>query len=930
MPTTRDDPIVLPPAPAPPRRAPFPIVASVMPVVAAVAIWAVTGSFMALCFAALGPLMALASLVDGARGGRRRRREQQREHAEALARAAEQIARRHDAERTTLWRQCPDAAALLGDARRQWRVSSDALVVGRGRQPSAVRVTGGDDDDAAGLRLRAEHVEDAPVAIALEEGVAVLGDPVVAGAVARALVLQLCLGRPASDLRLVAAPAAERGWAQALPHWEPSAAQGRRRLAFIGEGEPAPPAEVVIATGAHGAEVPLACHAVLELGETPLAGRLITRGEICDLRVEALSLTQAEAVAAQLAARAMPVPTPHTHGGVVALADLLAGRAAGEPLGALGAVIGREAGEPAALDLVADGPHAVVVGTTGTGKSELLITWVTSLAATLPPDRVQFLLADFKGGTAFAPLAALPHVAGVITDLDEGGARRAVESLRAELRSREAALAAVGARDVSDPRADLSRLVIVVDEFAALLQEHPDLHALFTDIAARGRALGMHLVLGTQRAGGVLRDALVANCPLRVALRVAEPSESRVLLGTDEAAALPGGAEGRGLAWIRRVGDIRPRLTRIALSAPGDVGSAVARFAGRPRRPAPWQPPLPTQLSHHEAVALAGEPPADAILLGVADDPGRQRQTAVLLRPGVDRGLVVVGGPGTGRSSIAGLIAAAHPDAVVAPRDAEGAWDALERMERERPPLIVIDDVDAMLARFPPDYAHAVAERLEAVVRDAGDTGTTVVLTAARLTGSVMRFADLLPRRALLALPGRAEHVAAGGEPAGFDPHRAPGRAVLDGLEVQFVRGAPWVTSSDADADPGPAHWEPETSITAMVLRSARRRGEHLAAVWPRDVRVVMLDDVPPGLRLSALLRPGERVVLIGDGDAWQRQWGLLQEVRASAPLVVGADCATELRTIAGERELPPFARMRASRAWLVRDGLPPERVILP
>ena len=136
---------------------------------------------------------------------------------------------------------------------------------------------------------------------------------------------------------------------------------------------------------------------------------------------------------------------------------------------------------------------------------------------------MSFLLADFKGGTAFDALAGVPHVTGVITDLDGAGARRAIESLRAEVRWREAAIAGAGARDILDPRVDLPRLVVVVDEFAALLGDHPELHAVFTDVAARGRALGMHLVLGTQRAAGVIRDSLLANCPLRISLRVTDP-----------------------------------------------------------------------------------------------------------------------------------------------------------------------------------------------------------------------------------------------------------------------------------------------------------------------------------------------------------------------------------------------------------------------
>ncbi|WP_203135804.1 FtsK/SpoIIIE domain-containing protein [Microbacterium sp. JZ31] len=926
MPTTLDEPITLPSPQPPPKRGPLPIIASIVPVVAAVALWAITGSLIALCFAALGPLMAGASLLDAARGGRRRRREDQRGHADALRRAREQIERRHAAERATRWRERPDVAALVADARRQWRCTADELVIGRGRTPSAVRVTGGDDDEARTLRAHAAVLEGAPVTVPLRAGIAVQGDPVTASAVARALVLQLCLGRPATRLAVIAAPEPERAWASALPHWRPAGA-APVRLALVGVGEAVPAADVVIAVSPLGGEASAACGALLELdAEAPGKGRLLHDGELADIEVEAVSIAQATVLAARLAVRGAPTAGPTGTDAVVSLGALLDRAGAGESLGALGAVIGLEDGDPVALDLVSDGPHAVVVGMTGSGKSELLVTWVASLAATLPPERVQFLLADFKGGTAFAPLARLPHVAGVITDLDDGGARRAVESLRAELRAREAALAEAGARDVSDPRSDLPRLVIVVDEFAALLQEHPDLHALFTDVAARGRALGMHLVLGTQRAGGVLRDALVANCPLRIGMRVAEAAESRALLGSDEAASLPGGPDGRGLAWIRRAGDARARLTRIALSAPTDVAAVASRFADRARRPAPWLPPLPGRLTAEEAAALVGAPRGGVILLGVADDPVRQRRSPVLLTPGEDRGLTVVGGGGSGRSTVAGVVVAARPDAVVVPRDAEGAWDALELIDRVRPAVVVIDDADAMLARFPAEYAQAAAERVEAIVRDAGETGTTVVITAARLSGAVLRFADLLPRRALLALPGRTEHAAAGGDVATFDPRRPPGRAMLDGLEVQFVHASPPVP---ADA-PALERWQPHTPLTGMVLRAARRRSDQLAAAWPGDVRVIVVDDLPPGTRLAALDRAGERLVLVGDGDAWQRHWGLLQELRSVAPLVVGADCATELRTLAGERELPPYARTRASRAWVVRDGLPPERVVLP
>ncbi len=103
---------------------------------------------------------------------------------------------------------------------------------------------------------------------------------------------------------------------------------------------------------------------------------------------------------------------------------------------------------PIACDLERDGPHALVAGTTGSGKSALLEALVVGLALRLPPTRVAFILIDFKGGAAFAPLADLPHVAAIVTDLDDGIAERAVEALGGELRRREELLHAEGAPDL--------------------------------------------------------------------------------------------------------------------------------------------------------------------------------------------------------------------------------------------------------------------------------------------------------------------------------------------------------------------------------------------------------------------------------------------------------------------------------------------------
>src|SRR5450759_4314858 len=137
---------------------------------------------------------------------------------------------------------------------------------------------------------------------------------------------------------------------------------------------------------------------------------------------------------------------------------------------------------PTTVDLAADGPHMLVAGTTGSGKSELLRSMVASLVAGNRPDQLSLLLIDYKGGAAFGPCVALPHTVGVVTDLDGAETERALTSLHAELRRRERLLRAAGVAD-SDayrravPERDLTtlpRLVIIVDEFATLSKELPD------------------------------------------------------------------------------------------------------------------------------------------------------------------------------------------------------------------------------------------------------------------------------------------------------------------------------------------------------------------------------------------------------------------------------------------------------------------------
>ena len=439
-------------------------------------------------------------------------------------------------------------------------------------------MSGGEDDpDAAALRARAARLTAAPVLVPAADGIAIVGDSPAASAVHRALALQLCLALPPGELRIVGALKGENSWAERLPH---RLAASGRRLALVGPGETVPPdADILIVQQAPGAPHPPRCGVTVTV-ESPLRVRVDHAGDVSVVEAEGIGREQATQLAEELAARAeRSLGLSAAPESPIALDEILAAAPVAQP-GRLAAVIGREGGEPAVIDLVADGPHAVVAGVTGSGKSELLITWILALCATHSTREVSFLLADFKGGTAFDALAGVPHVTGVITDLDGAGARRAIESLRAEVRWREAAIAGAGARDILDPRVELPRLVVVVDEFAALLGDHPELHAVFSDVAARGRALGVHLILGTQRAAGVIRDGLLANCPLRISLRVTDPADSRAVIGTDEAATLPGTGEGRGLALLRRASDGAPRRVRIALSDPRDVAKVISGANG--------------------------------------------------------------------------------------------------------------------------------------------------------------------------------------------------------------------------------------------------------------------------------------------------------------------------------------------------------------
>ncbi|MGP3535300.1 FtsK/SpoIIIE domain-containing protein [Microbacterium sp. RD1] len=899
-----DAPLVLPTRPAPPARPGVPWLASAVPVVGALGFWAFTGSAFVLWFALLGPVIAIASVADGVRTAHRDRRRADLEGAQARERIRERLTAQHAAERAAWDSRHPDVAGFLERPERVWRAAPDRethVVVGRGRIPSAARVTGASEhpDDLA-LVAASRRLSDAPLALSLAGGLAVVGPPVIAQAVARALVLQLACALPPGEWESGGAPEGEE-WVATLPH---SRAAGRRRMRWIVGTRAVNDAEIVLRQLRPGEAVPPDCRVVMSL-LSPARARVEADGVAEEVEMEGVGRVQARHIAQQLSERA-------ADGGEVAAAVALTALRASERTRdrhGLPVVVGTREGAPLVLDLVADGPHAVVTGMTGAGKSELLVTWVTALSARYTTADVCFLLADFKGGTAFEPLRDLPHVTGVLTDLDARGAARAITSLRAEIRAREALLARAGERDVAS--VDVPRLVIVVDEFAALRDTHPELESLFSDLAARGRALGMHLVLGTQRAGGVLRDALLANCPLRISLRVADPADSSAVLGSPDAAAIPGGEAGRGVALIRRAADARAGLVRIAMTTPDDIAAAAHGAGPRPR--AAWMPELPHLLPLED---VAGD--AERLVLGLRDEPEQQRHVPWLLPP-TDRGLLIVGGPGSGKTSALRTIAAQAPVTCWIGTDPEAAWDTLIGAAMvPRPPgsVVLIDDLDALAGRFPDEYARAATAAIEGLIRDAGHLGLRVVATAQRLTGIAGRVADLFPRRVVLATPTRAEHVAAGGEAGDYAPEAPPGRGVADRHPVQFAFAA----GQHPEQSPPVTLWQPPVGVSGYI---GPRRATGPIERWERTgVRVRSVDAPDP-----TEPEPGGAVLVTGDPEQWLGHPRLLERMRAAGVLVIDAACQRDLRILTGERDLPPFADPLRGRAWLLTPGSAPRRV---
>ncbi|WP_076259280.1 FtsK/SpoIIIE domain-containing protein [Intrasporangium flavum] len=447
--------------------------------------------------------------------------------------------------------------------------------------------------------------------------------------------------------------------------------------------------------------------------------------------------------------------------------------------------VGATADGPWLLDLAAAGPHALVGGTTGSGKSELLQSLVAGLAVASRPDDVSVLLVDYKGGAAFGECARLPHVLGVVTDLDEDLTRRALTSLRAELRRRERVLAAVGAKDWDDHRARtaslggagsaaaaegaerLACLVIVVDEFKALADDLPEFVDGLVRIAAVGRSLGVHVVLATQRPGGIVSADMRANVSLRLCLRVRERSDSVDVIDAPDAATVPDSLPGRGFvrgadqrllalqtAWaggpvlpdeepggiaVHRLdggtsaapghpapgaGAGTPRPATTELAAVVTAVRAAADAEGITPPASPWLPELPTTLP---STSLAGADATDVdggVVVGLADVPDEQSRRPWVWDPDADGTLGVAGGPRSGRTTTLLRLV----EALTAARDPRRLHvHAVEGVAGPLTCLAALPHVGSVTSAADPHLVRRVLARLAAEL-DAPVSGRTTLL----------------------------------------------------------------------------------------------------------------------------------------------------------------------------------------------------------
>jgi S-DNA-T family DNA segregation ATPase FtsK/SpoIIIE len=934
-----EPPRVTVPAPPSARQAGgMPLGAALIPLVLAALLFAVTHSPVTLAIGVMTPAMVTYNWWDTRRrdrhthatatGGFERRlenaietvRDARADEVEARRRgapAADELGRRVTTLDPALWERRPGDADFL------------VLRVGTADLPSEVRAEvapGGEEEtrDAAQARLDEDATLPAVPVTAPAGGLALVGRRDRTAALARWLIVQLAVLHSPAEVSIAAALAGDAepdwDWLKWLPHAGAGAlavgpdagaalleqltpSSGRETVLLVDDAAALDRARVagayqpgvhVIWIGEDRRDAPgaattvVACDRdVARLGVT----RVQTGEEIRDVSSDGIGVDAAAEVARALAGvrdasapeALAAVPTRASLLDVLDLPDptahALAGlwQARGEDLSA---PIGAGADGPFTVDPArTDGLRALIGGMPGAGKSELLQSLVAALAARHPPDRLAFLLVDYKGGAAFKDCVGLPHCAGLVTDLDAHLAERARVSLLAELRRREALLADAGARNLAEltrraPAAAPPALLVVVDEFATLVREVPAFVDTMIDVAQRGRSLGLHLVLATQRPRGAVSDTIRANTNLRIAMRMADGGESQDIIEAPDAAEIPAGVPGRALALTGRKPGGAPELTEFQAAyaggrsnglgeievrvAPFQLGVAHARAArvmsmagtggpsdlhvlveaaqlaaerleiGRPSPP--WLAPLPDRV---ELAGLGAPAGPDQAVLGLVDEPARQRQETATFDLERDGSLLVYGGSGSGKTTLLRTLAvslASHTSPaetqIYALDFASRGLGALEALPQVGS-VIAGDDLERVL-RLLGGATDAMAQRREllaqhgaANLRELRSRHRDPVPRIVVLLDGYARFASALERISFGEPLQALQRIAADGRPLGVHLVATAGRRADVPGALAGVVGARIVLRM-ADEDDYPALGVPRTAFAGAVLPPGR------------------------------------------------------------------------------------------------------------
>jgi S-DNA-T family DNA segregation ATPase FtsK/SpoIIIE len=553
--------------------------------------------------------------------------------------------------------------------------------------------------------------------------------------------------------------------------------------------------------------------------------------------------------------------------------------------------------QPVWTELSDETPHMLVAGATGSGKTETLVALLASMAAAHPPERFRFAVIDFKGGGGFARVASFAHNAGITTDLDGDDVLRALAGIRTEMARCETILRDAGCTDISALPSELHvpRLLIVIDEFRALCDAVPDARRIVADVASRGRALGVHLAVATQRAAGAFGDDLLVNAQTRLCLAPVADDDARYLLGTSVSRS-PGGLTTKTrLLHVRRPSGHLETVHPVCVDA--DTLDAASRWTvnGRPDNWRLWWPELPHELSAAAVRDAAHSEGADEgtaegkILLGLRQDSRTSRWSVLDYEPARDGALWVFGGPRSGKTTLLQNIrnevlqhayvchpgvshpAVSHPGGpagggesrfrtvVMVPGDAALAWDVIiatarasEHRPTHHPELVIVDALDAIVRATPDDALDDLVAALERIAREGPRQGRFLVFSTSGEEPSLSAVTRHVRWRIDLGLryPGRGSvSGAVGGDAIQLTSSAGLIRAdrdplptlpeVLRGRRAVVLTNAPEVWNANLTSNAAPMLLDPLTPEQALTVSDEmRRRVRQEPLVWHGVARI--------------------------------------------------------------------------------------------